>query len=127
MMLAARDQENLVHGHQQAAASKPLNQTTRQLAPKTPGNKPPKTPFKVSLNDENTLGAFGGGKTGAKVNGRGDENFTIVGKKGGLGDKDAFKTPMGAYFEEPPDVRLTLSTRPAKSSTSRTENHQCKD
>ena len=109
MMLAARDQENLVHGHQQAAASKPLNQSTRQFPPKTPGNKPPKTPFKVPLNDENGLGAFGGGKTGAKVNARGDENFTMVGKKGGLGDKDAFKTPMGAYLEEPPDIGLTLA------------------
>ena len=109
MMLAARDQENLVHGHQQAAASKPLNQSTRQLAPKTPGNKPPKTPFKVPLNDENGPGAFGGGKTGGKVNGRGDENFTIVGKKGGLSDKDAFKTPMGAYLEGPPDGPAALT------------------
>ena len=109
MMLAARDQENLVHGHQQAAASKPLNQSTRQFPPKTPGNKPPKTPFKAPLNDENGLGALGGGKTGAKVNARGDENFTIAGKKGGLGDKDAFKTPMGEYPEEPPDIGLTLT------------------
>ncbi|KAL8795752.1 MAG: hypothetical protein Q9195_001804 [Heterodermia aff. obscurata] len=106
-MLAALDQENLVHGHQQAAASKPLNQTTRQLAPKTPGNKPPKTPFKVPLNDENGLGALGGGKTGAKVNGRGDENLTIVGKKGGLGDKDAFKTPMGPRNRAPLGLKTT--------------------
>lgn len=95
MMLAARDQENLVHGHQQVAASKPLNQGARQLAPKTPGNKVPKTPFKIPLNDENGPGAFGGGKTLGKANGKGNENFTTVGKKGGLGDKDAFKTPMG--------------------------------
>ena len=94
-MLAARDQENLVHGHQQAAASKPLNQGARQLQPKTPGNKAPKTPFNIPLNDENGPGAFGGGKTGLKGNGKGNENYTINGKQGGLGDKDAFKTPMG--------------------------------
>ena len=97
-MLAARDQENLVHGHQQAAASKPLNQGTRQLVPKTPGNKGLKTPFKIPLNDENGPAAFGGGKTGAKANGKGIENFTTNGKKGALGDKDAFKTPLGASY-----------------------------
>lgn len=97
-MLAARDQENLVHGHQQAAASKPLNQGARQLAPKTPGNKLPKTPFKVPLNDENGPAAFGGAKIGAKANGKGSENFTAVGSKGGLCDKDAFRTPMGVCF-----------------------------
>lgn len=93
-MLAARDQENLVHGYQQAAASKPLNQGARSLAPKTPGNKATKTPFKIPLNDENGPGAFGGGKTGLGANGKGNENLTTIGKKG---DKDAFKTPIGAY------------------------------
>ena len=97
-MLAARDQENLVHGHQQAAASKPLNQGTRQLAPKTPGNKAPKTPFKLPLNDENRPGIFGAGKSGFKNNGKGDENAVTVARKGGLGDKDAFKTPMGTLY-----------------------------
>ena len=83
-MLALRDQENLVHGHQAAAASKPLNQGARQLGPKTPGNKVPKTPaFKLPLNDENGDGIFGGGgggKTGLKINGNG---------------KNTFATPMG--------------------------------
>ena len=92
-MLAARDQENLVHGHQAAAASKPLNQNIKQLAPKTPGNRVPKTPFKVPLNDEN--GGFGGGKSGFKINGKGNENLVTGTKKGGLGDKNAFVTPMG--------------------------------
>ncbi len=82
-MLAARDQENLVHGHQAAAASKTLNQGARQLAPKTPGNKVPKTPFKLPLNDENGIGGFGAGKTGLKTNGAG---------------KNAFVTPMGKPF-----------------------------
>ena len=98
-MLAARDQENLVHGHQQAAASKPLNQGTRQLAPKTPGNKAPKTPFKLPLlNDENRPGTLGAGKSGFKDNGKGNENAVTGARKGGLGDKDAFKTPMGTLY-----------------------------
>lgn len=92
-MLAARDQENLAHGHHAAAAAKPLNQGIKQLAPKTPGNKVPKTPFKIPLNDEN--GGFGGGKAGLKTNGKGNENMVVGGKKGGLGDKNAFVTPMG--------------------------------
>jgi hypothetical protein len=77
-MLAARDQENLVHGHQQAAASKPLNQSTRSLQPKTPGNKYPKTPLKIPINDENLPTGFGG-------------------KKNVMFDKNAFVTPMGLY------------------------------
>ena len=92
-MLAARDQENLVHAHQAAGASKPLNQGTRQLAPKTPGNKVPKTPFKIPLNDEN--GGLGGGKAGLKTSSKGNENMVTGVKKGGLGDKNAFVTPMG--------------------------------
>ena len=94
-MLAARDQENLVHGHQQAAAAKPLNQSNRQLAPKTPGKKFPKTPLKVPLNDENGFGGQGGGKFGQRTNGKGNENMMTGGKKMGLSDKNAFVTPMG--------------------------------
>lgn len=94
-MLAARDQENLVHGHQAAAASKPLNQA-RQLAPKTPG-KAPKTPFKLPLNDENNVGGLGGGKVGLKTHGKGNENL-LLGAKGGLADKNAFITPMGTTY-----------------------------
>ena len=90
-MLAARDQENLVHGHQAAAASKPLNQGTRQLAPKTPGNLL-KTPFKVPLNDENA-GGLPGGKMGGRAFEKGSENRMNGGKKAGLTDK--LVTPMG--------------------------------
>ena len=90
-MLAARDQENLVHGLHQAAASKPLNQSTRGLQPKTPGNKYPKTPLKVPLNDENAPTAFGG-KTGK---GKGLESFAAGGKKSAVPDNNAFITPMG--------------------------------
>ena len=79
-MFATRDQENFVHGRQAAAASKPLNQGMRQLPPKTPGNKVPKTPFKLPLNDENGDGGIGAGKTGFKANGT---------------SKNAFVTPLG--------------------------------
>ncbi len=97
-MLAARDQENLVHGHQQAAAGKPLNQGNRQLAPKTPGNRYPKTPLKVPLNDENGIGGQGG-KFGLKTNGKGNENMINGGKKMGLTDKNALVTPMGKIVQ----------------------------
>jgi len=89
-MLAARDQENLVHGHHQATASKPLNQSTRGgLQPKTPGNKYPKTPLKIPLNDENAPTGFG-----KLVKGKGLENL-VTGKKTATFDKNAFVTPMG--------------------------------
>ena len=37
-MLAARDQENLLHMQHTVAANKPLNQSARLLPPKTPRN-----------------------------------------------------------------------------------------
>ncbi|KAB8337103.1 hypothetical protein FH972_021407 [Carpinus fangiana] len=49
-MLARRDQENFVHAQQTAAAAKPLNQSVRGLAPKTPGNG-----RKGNKNDENAI------------------------------------------------------------------------
>ncbi|KAG8525263.1 uncharacterized protein KY384_008907 [Bacidia gigantensis] len=99
-MFAAHDQENLVHGHQAAAASKPLNQGTRQLAPKTPSKKVPKTPFKLPLNDEN---GGAGGKTGLKTKGGESKNaFATPGpiNRAPLGAKTtnakakAFQTPV---------------------------------
>ena len=93
-MLALRDQENLIHGHQQAAASKPLNQGNRQLQPKTPGNKAPKTPFKVPLNDENKITVLGG-KSVLRNGGKGNENAKEGGKKGVFQDNNNFVTPMG--------------------------------
>lgn len=119
-MLAARDQENLAHGHQQAAASKPLNQGTRQLAPKTPGNKAPKDPFRVPLNDENGLGLFGAGKSILRTNGKGNENL-VTGAKKGLGEnKDAFKTPMGVYSTHRNNLVLKLIMMIYRSSESST-------
>jgi len=79
-MLAARDQENLIHARQTATAGKPLNQNIRALQSKTPGNL--KTPFRASKNDENQPFAFKGQQKG--------------GKEGpGKLDKNAFVTPLG--------------------------------
>ncbi|KUJ07690.1 uncharacterized protein LY89DRAFT_659925 [Mollisia scopiformis] len=100
-MLAARDQENLVHGHQQVAASKPLNQTTRGLQPKTPGNKYPKTPLRIPLNDENAPTGFG--KTGK---GKGLDNL-VSGKKIATFDKNAFITPMAPRERAPLGAKTT--------------------
>ncbi len=88
-MLAARDQENRVFAHATGAASK-----QQALQPKTPGARFPKTPLKVSLNDENEGRAFGG-KTGLteRVN-AGNENLRTVGK----GSK--FVTPLGKSTAE---------------------------
>lgn len=93
-MLAARDQENLVHGHQAAAAAKPLNQGVKQPPPKTPGNKATKTPLRLPLNDENGPTALGGGK---KTLGKGNENTIFGPKQGGVAEGKAFITPIGMY------------------------------
>jgi hypothetical protein len=97
-MFAARDQENLVHGHQQAAASKPLNQGARNALPKTPGNKFPKTPLKIPLHDENAPLGFGGGKSVLGTKGKGYENLMTGGKNGTGADRNAFVTPMGLFY-----------------------------
>jgi hypothetical protein len=93
--LAANDQENLVHGFQTAAAAKPLNQGLKGYGSKTPGNKAPKTPFKIPLNDENA--PFKGGKSVLKTNGKGNQDF-LGGGKGGDLDKNAFITPAGKLY-----------------------------
>lgn len=84
-MLALRDQENLVHTHQTVAAAKPLNQDVKHLQPKTPGNRAPRTPFRVPLNDENNPLAFG--KKSIKANGNRNGDTKL--------GKDAFVTPLG--------------------------------
>ena len=93
-MLAARDQENLAHARQTTAASKPLNQEARQLQPRTPGNKLPKTPFRVPVNDENNPLAFGNGKQTIRGTRPGNENAVKTGKDG-LRDKQPLATPAG--------------------------------
>ena len=72
-MFAARDQENLLQGHQ-AGSKPPL------------GKRIPKTPLKLPLNDENGNGGFGPGKAGLKTNGA---------------IKNAFITPMGKVLLNP--------------------------
>jgi hypothetical protein len=88
IMLAARvDQENAVHARQTAAAAKPLNQGVKGFAPKTPGNRAPKTPFKVALNDENEVDKFGKGGFGTNGKGLGGK------QQGGKVEKNLFQTP----------------------------------
>ena len=86
-LLAANDQENRVRAFQAGAAGKSAlgnGLKPQGFAAKTPGQKAPKTPFKVPLNDENAIGRTG--KTGLKTNG---------GKKEGKADMNAFVTPAG--------------------------------
>ena len=109
-MLAARDQENLVHGHQAAGAAKALNQGSRQLAPKTPSNKTSKTPFKVPLNDQNGIVPFGGLKTAGKTMVKGNENLPLANKPLGLTGKNAFTTPMGMAFDTWGHANLSMMT-----------------
>ncbi|KAF1987808.1 hypothetical protein K402DRAFT_420153 [Aulographum hederae CBS 113979] len=95
----AHDQENLVHGHQVAAAAKPLNQGTKAFGAKTPAPKAPKTPFKVPLNDENAAGRTG---KNLKDNGKGNANIlALTSKKGGNADENAFITPAGPRTRAP--------------------------
>jgi hypothetical protein len=97
-MFAARaDQENAVHAQQTAAAAKPLNQGVKGLTAKTPGNRAPKTPFKIPLNDENAVQVAGKSALKTIGKGAGDKSFGTV-KKGALGDKNAFVTPAGRHI-----------------------------
>jgi hypothetical protein len=75
--LAANDQENAVRRLHAGAAGKSLNAGLKSFNAKTPGNKAPKTPFKVPLNDENAVGKPGNTKAGGKI------------------DANAFVTPAG--------------------------------
>ena len=80
--LAARDQENAVRNISIGPTGKPLNAGVKSFGAKTPGNKAPKTPFKLPLNDENVFKQAG--KSVLKTNG-----------KGGKADENAFVTPAG--------------------------------
>ncbi|EHY51814.1 hypothetical protein ABEF95_001260 [Exophiala dermatitidis] len=91
-MLAARDQENIIHARQTAAAGKPLNQGVRALHPKTPGGL--KTPFRAGQNDENRPLDLKGQKT--------------VGKDGpSKVDKTALVTPLGPRNRAPLGAKTT--------------------
>lgn len=87
-MLAVQDQENLVHAHQTVAAAKPLNQGPKQLQPRTPGTRAPRTPFKVPLNDENNPLAFGN----KSVKGNGNRTGNV---KPANNNNNALATPLG--------------------------------
>lgn len=82
MLAAHHDQENLVQSHQVPAKS-----GSRQLAPKTPGPRYPKTPLKIPLNDEN------GPATGGKG--------LLGGGKNTATKKQALATPVGEYRRQP--------------------------
>lgn len=115
-MLAARvDQENLIHEQHTVVAGKPLNQGLRGYTAKTPGNKAPKTPFKIPLNDENTYNA---GKSGLKTNGKGFDK--TVTKKGPVFDKNAFITPAGPRNRP----ALGIKTTNAKANFFKTPGNQ---
>ncbi|EFR02373.1 hypothetical protein MGYG_05369 [Nannizzia gypsea CBS 118893] len=97
LSIRGQGQENLVNAHQAAAASKPLNQGTRHLPPKTPGKLPPKTPFRLPLHDENRPLVFGkgmGAGIGKNILKGQDENATLQGKGKGA-EKKALATPAG--------------------------------
>lgn len=85
-MLATRDQENLVARHQNGAVLK--QQQNNQL-----GNRYPKTPIKIPLNDENA-GHFKGAKSILGNRTKGNENATSSKGLKGL-DGSNFVTPMG--------------------------------
>ncbi|TID27691.1 hypothetical protein E2P81_ATG00448 [Venturia nashicola] len=90
-MFAPRvDQENTIHAHQQAAASKPLNQGLKGLAAKTPARK-------IALNDENATDLLGG-----KTRGKG-----LAKNGGGKLDKSAFVTPAGPRTRAPLGMKTT--------------------
>ncbi|KAF1823956.1 uncharacterized protein K489DRAFT_308510, partial [Dissoconium aciculare CBS 342.82] len=89
-MFATRaNQENAVHAQQLAPTGKPLAQSSKHLAPKTPAKAPnaSKTPWKAGRNDENGKAGFGqpGGKEG----------------KEGKVDRSAFVTPANTRVRAP--------------------------
>lgn len=93
MFAARNNNENAIYEQQQATAAKPLNQGIKGLAPKTPANKPPKTPFGRNKNDENAALAWG-------KNGGGQE---------GKAERNTFVTPASEYFCDNHTPRYTIS------------------
>lgn len=90
---ATRDQENLVHTHQTALATKQINQKPRGLPTKTPIGKQPKTPVRVALNNENA--PLQNGKSVLKTIGKGNENATGKGFGKEKFEKKQPYTPKG--------------------------------
>ncbi|KAK6439864.1 hypothetical protein LTR95_003918 [Oleoguttula sp. CCFEE 5521] len=114
-MFATRaNQENAVYQQQAATAAK--NEGLKATAPKTPGNKAPKTPFKKPSNDENIT--FNRGKTNGKGKGQTEAFLTPAGPRtrAPLGNKTtnikatAFRTPGPAPAPAPtPSLHPTSS------------------
>ena len=100
-LLAQKDQENLTYGHQTTAAAKPLNHGAKAFPPKTPANKTSKNQLKLPVNDENGVDTI---KTGLKK-GRVNENLFTSSK--GLGDKNAFITPVAPKSRAPLGLKTT--------------------
>ncbi|KAK4500192.1 hypothetical protein PRZ48_008378 [Zasmidium cellare] len=118
-MFATRNNENAIYEQQQAAAAKPLNHGVKGLAPKTPANKPPKTPFGKGKNDENAALLFG--KDGGAKEGKAERNAFVTPAnprtRAPLGNKTtnakAFKTPAPLLVpEKPKDSDRPSSTKP---------------
>ncbi|KAF1815976.1 hypothetical protein P152DRAFT_471336 [Eremomyces bilateralis CBS 781.70] len=109
-MYATRDQENVFHNRQTAAAAKTRAQTSTSHPIKTPGPRAPKTPFKSKLNDENAAG--NGAETGLKTGRKGLAPQALDGKR-----KTATKPGI---FQTPTDIRprapLGLKTTNAKAT-----------
>jgi len=94
-MFATRDQENVFHDHQTAAAAKPLNRGVRGVAPKTPGNNGGKV-------------TFGNLLTTRKISNKDDENVNLIGtKKGGNAEKPSFITPLAQKDRAPLGAKTT--------------------
>ncbi|KAF2166449.1 hypothetical protein M409DRAFT_23089 [Zasmidium cellare ATCC 36951] len=118
-MFASRNNENAIYEQQQAAAAKPLNQGVKGLAPKTPANKPPKTPFGKGRNDENAALLFG--KDGGAKEGKAERNAFVTPAnprtRAPLGNKTtnakAFQTPAPLLApDKPKDGDRPSSTKP---------------
>lgn len=99
-VLAAKDQENFVHGLQTAAASKPLNAGLKGFAARTPATKAPKTPFKIPLNDENA--PANAGKSALHLKAKGNDKAFVKGNKEANLDSNAFVTPAGTLEPQGP-------------------------
>ncbi|KAF2769243.1 hypothetical protein EJ03DRAFT_327514 [Teratosphaeria nubilosa] len=102
-MFATRNQnENAIYEQQTAAASKPLNQSVKGLAPKTPA----KTPFRGRQNDENaallggnTIGKAGKAAVTAFQTPAGPRNRAPLGNK--TTNAKALQTPAPRTQEKP--------------------------
>ncbi|KAH7318759.1 hypothetical protein B0I35DRAFT_409596 [Stachybotrys elegans] len=101
MLAAHRDQENLVHAHQQVQSKQ---------HPKTPGARFPKTPHKFPGNDENAPTIFAG-KSGIKNVIKPSENDILMTK--GKGARQALITPSDNRMRAP----LGNKTTNAKAKT----------